>query len=135
MLVSGNNARGRAEEIRIMGRWLVIGFIALVVALGLGAYFSDRDWDRDWDDDRAAQVITTQSGETIVIERDRHFFPFPFLIFPLLLIGLVWFLASRRRWDGGGPWGGNPDWMREWHEREHRAMDSRAGPPSDTQPV
>jgi hypothetical protein len=109
-----------------MGRWLVVGFIALVVALGIGAYVAD---DQDWgpNRDRSAQVITTQSGETIVIERDRHFFPFPFLFIPLFFIGLFWFLAGRRRWDGGGPWGG-PDRFREWHEREHQAMDSHSGP-------
>jgi hypothetical protein len=109
-----------------MGRWLVIGFVALVVALGIGAYVAD---DKDWGPDREAQVVTTQSGETIVIENDRHFFPFPVLFIPLLFFGLFWFLVGRRRWDGGGPWGG-PDRFREWHEREHQTMQSRSGPQS-----
>ena len=114
-----------------MGRWFVIGFIALIVAVGVGAYFGG---DKDWGDrDRPAQVVTTESGETIVIERDHRFFPFPFLFIPLFFFGLFWFLAGRRRGDGGGPWGGNGDWMREWHERQHREMDSRSGPPTGAQ--
>ena len=109
-----------------MARWLIVGLIALVAVIGLGAYFGD---DKDWGPDREAQVITTDGGETIVIERDRGPFPFPFLFVPLLLIGLFWFLGGRRRWDGGGsPRGGGPDRFREWHEREHQEMDSRQGP-------
>jgi len=113
-----------------MGRWLLIGFAALVVAIGIGAYVAD---DKDWGPDREAQVVTTQGGETIVIERDRHFFPFPFLIFPLFFIGLFWFLSGRRRWEGGGPGGGNPDWLRDWHERQHREANSRMEPPPGAQ--
>ena len=109
-----------------MTRWLIVGLIALVAVIGLGAYFGD---GKDWGPDREAQVITTDGGETIVIERDRGSFPFPFLFIPFLAIGLFWFLGSRRRGNGSGPWGSNQDWLRDWHEREHREMASRMEPP------
>lgn len=113
-----------------MGRWLVIGLVALVAVIGLGAYFGD---DKDWGPDREAQVITTEGGETIVIERDRGPFPFPFLFIPLFIIGLFLLLGSRRRCEGGPPWGGDGERFREWHERQHREMESRAEPPAGTQ--
>ena len=110
-----------------MARWLIVGLIAVVAVVGLGAYVGS---DKDWGPNRDAQVITTDGGETIVIERDREPFPFPFLFIPFLAIGLFWFLGSRRRPDGSGPpWGGNREWLRDWHEREHREMASRMGPP------
>ena len=113
-----------------MGRWIVIGLIALAVVVGLGAAFGG---DKDWGPDRDAQVVTTASGETIVIERDRGPFIFPFLFIPLFVIGLFWFLSGRRRGDGGPPWGGDGEQFREWHERQHREMDSRSGPPPGAQ--
>ena len=110
-----------------MGRWIVIGLLAIAVVVGLGAWFGDGDWgDRDGWRDSNAQAVTTAEGETIVIERDRHFFPF-FIFIPFLIFGLFWAFGP---WRGrGGDWRRNgPDalseveWdrrMTEWHRREH----------------
>lgn len=116
-----------------MGRWAIGGLIAVVlVVVGLSIAVAVGG-DKDWGDHRDAEVVTTQSGETIVIDRDRGPFLFPFLLIPLVIIGLFVFLGGRRRHEGGPPWGGNQDWMREWHERQHREMDSRSGPPPGSQ--
>ena len=79
-----------------------------------------------------------QAGVAVGLARDGEggavgpvhgpgFFPFPPLL--LLVIGLVLFLAWRRRWiDGGpggqgrGPGGGRPPRLfEEWHRRAHEA--------------
>jgi hypothetical protein len=108
-----------------MGRWIVIGVLAIVVAVGLGAYFGDGDWSDDDGWRRTnSEVVTTADGQTIVIERDRHFFPF-FIFIPILIIGLFW-LFGGRRYRGNGWGGGGPDqhWLSEWHRREHGQHDS-----------
>lgn len=110
-----------------MARWLIVGLLALIAVAGSGAYVGDRE---DWGPNRDAQVISTDGGETIVIERDRGPFPLPFLFIPLSLVGLFLFLGGRRRSGGGPTWSGGPDRFREWHERAHQEMASRAGPPS-----
>jgi hypothetical protein len=51
------------------------------------------------------------------VERDRHIFPF-FVFFPVLVIGLIFLLGPWRhrneRWHGPGP-----DWLNDWHRRQH----------------
>jgi hypothetical protein len=109
-----------------MGRWIVIGVLAIVVAVGLGAYFGDGDWGGDDDGWRRnnSEVVTTADGQTIVIERDRHFIPF-FIFIPFLILGFFW-LFGGRRYRGNGWGGGGPDqhWLSEWHRREHGQHDS-----------
>lgn len=110
-----------------MGRWIVIAVLAVVVAVGLGAYFGDGDWG-DGDGWRRAdsQVVTTTDGQTIVVERNRHFFPF-FIFIPLLIFGLFWAFGPWRYWGNGRRGGGPGDqsfgewqrWLDEWHRRQH----------------
>lgn len=110
-----------------MGRWIVIALLAIVLAVGLGAYFGDGDWgDGDGWRRNNSEVVTTADGQTIVIEHDRHFFPF-FIFIPLLILGFFWAFGSRR-YRGGSP-GGNgtrqqsfaewQHWLDEWHRRQH----------------
>jgi hypothetical protein len=104
-----------------MGRWIFAGLVAIAVALGVIAYTNDGDWgDGDGWRRNDTEVVTTAQGETVIIERDRHFVPF-FIFIPFLFIGLFWLLAGRR-FGGGGGWPGNgrgQDWLNEWHRRQH----------------
>jgi hypothetical protein len=104
-----------------MGRWIFAGLVVIAVALGVIAYTHDGDrGDGDGWGRNDTEVVTTAQGETVIIERDRHFFPF-FIFIPFLFIGLFWLLAGRR-FGGGGGWPGNgrgQDWLNEWHRRQH----------------
>ena len=103
-----------------MGRWIVIGLVAVAVVVGLGFLIGNGHWgDGDgWRENRT-EVVTTAAGETIVIERDRHFFPF-FIFIPFLIIGLFWAFGGRRcRGNGWRDDGPGPQWMSDWHRREH----------------
>jgi hypothetical protein len=110
------------EETFLMGRWIFAGLIALAVTIGIVAYRHDGDWSPDdgWRQGNA-QVVTTQDGQTIVVERDRHFSPF-FLFFPFFIFGLIWLIGPWRwrnnGWRGPGP-GQGSEWMNEWHRRQH----------------
>ncbi|MFS8664429.1 MAG: hypothetical protein LOD84_01895, partial [Limnochordales bacterium] len=106
--------------------------------------------ERNADDDgkAVAEVIADADGDgrTIVIDRDGWdrgpgFFP-GFLVFPLVVGGIVLLVASRRRrwygppygWQGGpgsgGP--GGPPWLDEWHRRAHEGSPSTPSQPGQT---
>ena len=122
-------------------RWIV----AALFVVTLGAIAAVAIWgpDGDWGarDNRAevVQVVDVQGnavegGNTIVIERDRHFFPFGLFLIPLaffLFFGL--FRWAFRGPGSGGPWGPGGDhraqWLDEWHARQHQGV---AGPPVAT---
>ena len=109
-----------------MGRWIVIAALAVVVAVGLGAYFRDGDWRNNGPGHGSSEVVTTASGQTIVIERDRHFFPF-FIFVPFLIFGFFWAFGPRRCRDNGTGGSGSRQqsfsewqhWLDEWHRRQH----------------
>ena len=63
-----------------MGRWIFAGLIALAVTIGIIAYRHDGDWSPDdgWRQGNA-QVVTTQDGQTIVVERIGISSPFSLL--------------------------------------------------------
>ena len=108
-----------------MGKWIVIGVLAIAIAIGIGAYFGDHDGP-PWRDDQA-QVITTDSGQTIVVQDRDHGF-FPFFLIPFLFLGFLWF-AIGRRFRGGPGYGCGPsqnreEWLRDWHRREHETGNS-----------
>jgi len=115
-------------------RWMFAALLVLVVG-GIAAAIAWWGPDRDWDRDDRVQVVrvtddgtTASTGDTIVIERDgRGFFPFGIFFFPLgfLFVFLIFrflFWGPRR----GGPWNGGPppQWMDEWHRRQHQGQGS-----------
>jgi hypothetical protein len=108
----------------IRGSWLLIPvvIIALLVGGGLGAAVADHH-------DRVVQLTTPSGEQPVQIVRvddggrwhHRGFFPFGFLLFPLLWIGLIflfWGGFWRRRGPGWGRW---DDRFEEWHRRQHGA--------------
>ena len=104
-----------------MGRWIFAGLVAIAVAIGVAAYVDDDKWDgNDGWRGNDTEVVTTAQGETVIIERDRHFFPF-FIFIPFLIFGLIWLFAGRR-FGGGCGWPGNgcgQDWLNNWHRSQH----------------
>jgi hypothetical protein len=120
-------------------RWILGAVVLLVLAGGIAAaaiWGPDGRWDDRHDGVEVVRVVdedgnaTTTDGDTIVIARERGFFPFGLFLFPLgflfviLLVKLV-FWGSR---GGGGPWRGepSPQWLEEWHRRQH--ADSQTPP-------
>jgi len=117
-------------------RWIALTALVLVVVGGIAAVIA---WDKpdDWgnrhdrvevvrvvDDDAAT---TAGTGDTIVIERGRGFFPFGIFFIPLGFLFV--FLIARAifgRPGPGGPWRGGPppEWLDDWHRRQHEASDS-----------
>lgn len=107
------------------GWWLIpVLIIALLIGGAIGAFVAG------WDGNEKVVQITTPSGEqagepaqVVRVEDDdrwhgRGFFPFGFLLFPLLWIGIFWLFF-------GGFWRRGPGWARwderfeEWHRRQH----------------
>lgn len=85
---------------------------ASFVAVGTFAY---RAGQRN---DGARELVVDEGTRTVVVSDDWRGPGFGFLLFPLLVIGLILFFASHRgRWRG--PWTGRDDEMREWHRRAH----------------
>lgn len=113
-------------------RWIFGGLLLIVV--GIVAAVALRGPDRDWGprdqrvevapvvDDRGNEV---EGGSTIIVERDRHFFPFGLLLIPIVLFLLI-ALFRHPFWGppGDGPWGPGGDhraqWLDDWHKRQHR---------------
>jgi hypothetical protein len=100
---------------------------AALILVGVGAY---RAGERNADDDIevVGEVIGEggSDGRTIIVDRDGWdrdgFFP-GFFVFPLVVIGVVLLVASRRRrWYGGpGRYYGcdQGDGLDEWHRKAH----------------
>lgn len=122
-------------------RWIFGGLLVLI--LGTIAAFAVWGPDRDWGlRDRRVELVQVvddqgnpvEGGSTIVVERDRHGFPFGLFLIPLLLV-LIFGLFGRtfRGPPGGGPWGPGDrreQWLDDWHTRQHRDSANAATPPS-----
>lgn len=119
-------------------RWILPAILVLIVGgiAALAIWGPDRDWDRH----REVEVVrvvddgdaTTDAGDTIVVERDRGFFPFGLLFFPLVVLA-VFLLLRAVIWGGRppGPWhhGGPPSsaWLDDWHRRQHEPEGKATG--------
>ncbi len=113
----------------IRQRWIFGTLLVLLIAGVIAAVAWGGDGDRNgWRDDRV-QVVrvaddgTTTTGDTIVIEGGRPFFPFGLLLVPLVFFLFFGFLRGAL-WESprGGPgWRGgyDPDALNEWHRRQH----------------
>ena len=109
--------------------WMIgIGVSILVTAallvVGIGAFNAGQ---RNGD---AVRVLTTgePAGPTLVVPVDTwrsgwHGGP-GFLVFPLILIGLILLFAARRRsaWGWGGPCGPGPGRGRGWYADDDREL-------------
>ncbi len=118
-----------------MGKRTLVGIAAgllaaaLVVGVASAAYKVGRSGERE--------TVTVRDGEAVrVIDGHWDRGPgFGFLVFPLLVTGIV-LLAVSRRGHGGPGWGCGPgpdaafaDWHRRAHEQQGAASPP-AGPPS-----
>jgi hypothetical protein len=101
----------------------------VVVAINV---FGDGEWDRN-----QTEVVTTQSGETVVITNGGwHGPPFGLLFIPLIIFGLFWAFGGRRG-RGCDPHDRNSgdraqlwsDWHRAEHERMAAATRANLSPP------
>jgi hypothetical protein len=113
--------------------WLIpIVIVALLVGGGIGAVVADHH-------DRVVQ-ISTQSGQSgdqpvqvVRVDDGRRwhwgFFPFGFLLFPLLWIGLIW-LFWGGFWRRRGGWGRWDDRFEDWHRRQHEGNNRGGDQPS-----
>jgi hypothetical protein len=108
---------------RGMGIVVMLLAILVAIAIGVGAYNAGLH-----------QVVTEsgRAGEVVRVIGPGYgygFFPFGFLLFPLLFIGLFFMLGRlfwRGRWGdhphphgGPGPYGKGPSMFEEWHRRQH----------------
>jgi hypothetical protein len=114
-----------------MRRWLLAGIVLVLIGVGVaGAIWGDGDWGPDRHHDVVTQVNNPDGTQTIVVQEGHGgFFPFGFLLFPLVI--LFWVLVFRAfvfrgPWGRNGPWtrggppaGEPPDWFEEWHRRAH----------------
>lgn len=125
-----------------MRRQIIFGTLIILAIGGIvaaGIWGPDRDWDRNdrveivrVADDGTVADGSAAPGDVIVVEGQRpFFFPFGLLIVPLgffLLFGLF-----RGAFFRGGPRGGNPAWLEDWHRRQHQT-DQVDRQPGDTTP-
>lgn len=109
-----------------MNRVLLI----LIMIAGLGLAFAigaNVAGDGNWGPERT-QVVTTTSGETVVIANTGwHGPPIGFLFIPLFVIGLFWLVRGRRGQPCGGWDPSSGDRTRawsEWHQSEHEKMNA-----------
>ncbi len=85
------------------------------------------------------ELVTGDEGAGTVIVTDGwhhgwHGPGFGFLVFPLVVVGLILLFSSRRgRW--GGPWRDRDEYMREWHRRAHADDATIAAPQPPAPPT
>ncbi len=122
-------------------RWIAGALVLLVLAGGVIAaaiWGPDGRWNDRHDGVEVVRVVdeegttSTTDGDTVIIARERGFFPFGLFLVPLAFLFV--FLAFRFLfWGprGGGPWRGEPSsqWLEEWHRRQH---DGSQPPPGTT---
>jgi hypothetical protein len=128
MALGRKDAVERRQRMR-RGMGIVIVLVAILVAtaIGVGAYNAGL---------HQAVVESGRAGEVVRVIGPGYghglgygFFPFGFLLFPLLFIGLFFLLGRlfwRGRWGdhphphgGPGPWKGGREMFDEWHRRQH----------------
>lgn len=111
---------------------------ASLLAVGIGAFNAGQRDAETVQVVTAGETVGDMAGRTMVVPVESwrggwHGGPgFGFVLFPLIVIGLVLLFASRRRggWCGPGPRSADDD-LREWHRRAH-ADDPLATPgPTD----
>jgi hypothetical protein len=104
--------------------------MAVLISVGVGAYRAGERSDRTVE--VVGEVVANGEGttRTVLVPADGYGWhggghgPGPgFLLFPLIVIGLVLLFASRRGSWRGGPYrcrrDHHDDELREWHRREH----------------
>jgi hypothetical protein len=121
-----------------MRGWIFVAILALLVAGGIATAIVVGDgWDRHHAE--VTRVVGANGEETIVIRDGRPFF-FPFGIFLVPLVFLLFFGLMRAffwrgRWgggpwnSGGGPGNGAPRWFDDWHRRAHATGGQPPAPP------
>jgi hypothetical protein len=94
---------------RAFGIAVVVLVVLVAIATGIGAYHAGYTNGLEAGA-KAGQVVR-------VVHPGYGFFPFGFLVFPLLFFGFFWLAraAAWRRWGGNGGPG-------EWHRRHHERM-------------
>lgn len=111
------------NEREIKGVGIVVGLGLLGMVILNGAYRAG-----------FAAGFAQGGNPTGVVPHGGGFFPFP--PFLLLIVGVVLFVAWRRRGigsgpgsSGRGPGGGPPKMFEEWHRRAHQADAAESAPP------
>ena len=112
---------------RGMGILILLLAILGAVAIGVGAYNAGLAEGVEQSGREVVRVIGPGYG--------YGFFPFGFILFPLLFFGLFFLLGRllwRGRWGdhphphwGPGPYGKGPSRFEEWHRRQHEGTGDR----------
>jgi hypothetical protein len=116
-------------------------FLVIVAGLFTAAwYWGDGDWGPDRDRTHVVRVVDDQGqpigdGNTVIIDRDRgpFFFPFGLFLIPLFIFLLFWTFGRRGRPYGpnGYPTDTPPQWFEHWYEQMRRREQNRSTPPRD----
>jgi hypothetical protein len=120
-----------------MRRWIGVWGLVLAIVAGIviGATFFNI----------GLHVGIQRAADSSVVQviREPGFFPFGFLLFPLVIFGMfALFRAVSRRsgWDHGGPgyWMGPGDReqaIRDWHTKLHEEAGTSPGPQREPRPT
>jgi hypothetical protein len=130
----------RMDRRSTLKRWFFLTAAVVILAFGIGTAVGRNH------DNRGSEVITTASGETVVVTRDHGGRGFPgfFLLIPLGFLAWLAFSNRGRNWGNGGPrcgpGGTGPDrpqlltdaerdaqW-RAWHDAQHARENLPASP-------
>ncbi len=121
-------------------RWIVLTALLLVIAGGIAAaiyWGKPGDWPDRHNRVEVVRVVNDDgttvagTGDTVVLVRDRGFFPFGFFFVPLGF--LFFFLVFRTIFRGPGrcgpgPAGPSAAWLDEWHRQQHQGSDQSTQP-------